>query len=614
MIYDYEGILTELKTRLSLLSNWASISYHGTYERILSVIAYIIDKFVYLAEFLYRESNWVLAQKISSLMTQTEFLSYDPHRKKGASGDALINAVPYTDSEYSSYKYLGESVIIPQWTEITDETGNVTVYTTESSIYYKNAEGPLTVPVKQGIPKEFVYIANGTANEIIKLYSNTSDEDEIYVYIVDENNTILHTVKRCKVDTIDNVLIDRLFFVDDLTYYYCEIRDSKDFDYVTIKFGDGITTKKLELGTRVLIKYAETDGNEGNIESAYTLSKFKAPLYDANGDEATLYVTNFEAISDGSAIEDIESIRNNASNLFSTGYRCGGYNDWKVNLENKSGIVYKAKIWSTDDIADDTITANQNKVYITAVSSSGDALTTAQQESLTTDFLKPIKSPTELVSWQPLKKLYAIFRGTAIVTNLPFPTIRQKINDTLDDHYAVLNVDFKQNIASSNFTAVIDDLDEIISHETQIYHMEKISSGISFNNHTIIPSYTVSDTTTITDQVYILAGSVEIWHRLYSGDLWQDPVQVAYDDNTGNLVSMNGFTLTNTAITYTSNQVSCTITNPEYQIPSSQYEVSLIYITKDGNGNKINDMRLPTFDIITDTDPDYNSFTFTYQL
>jgi len=48
MTFDFQGIKSELKTELSLLSNWSTTLYYGVYERILDVIAYAFNKDVYL--------------------------------------------------------------------------------------------------------------------------------------------------------------------------------------------------------------------------------------------------------------------------------------------------------------------------------------------------------------------------------------------------------------------------------------------------------------------------------------------------------------------------------------------------------------------------------------
>ncbi|MDD5651517.1 MAG: hypothetical protein PHF86_14075, partial [Candidatus Nanoarchaeia archaeon] len=66
MTWTFDGIKIEIKTRLSLLSNWANTLYYGVYERIIDVIAYIIYRLIYIIQFYYRESSWTNAQRFES--------------------------------------------------------------------------------------------------------------------------------------------------------------------------------------------------------------------------------------------------------------------------------------------------------------------------------------------------------------------------------------------------------------------------------------------------------------------------------------------------------------------------------------------------------------------
>ena len=606
MTYDYDGILTELKNRLALLTDWSSTIFHGTYERLLSVIAYIIDKLVYIAEFLYVESNWTLAQKRSSLMAKVDFLGYRPHRKIGASGNVSFSA----DAAMSpTYTYTGYPVTIPQWTQFTDSTGLLNVYSTETVLYNTGKVGDETIPVVQGTPKEFTYIATGIANEVIYLYSDSIDNEEIYVYKVDSNNNILTTFKRCEIDTdSNNIPYERLPFIQDLvTYYYCEIKNGQEFDQVKIIFSDGILSRKLNAGDRILIKYAETLGDTGNIEALDTINVCKSTLLDTNGNVATLYFSNLEGISDGSAIESITDIRNNASNLFAAARVCTSYSAWVSLLENNS-LIYKVKVWSSDDEGvDDTTTTTQNKVYVTAISNSGDALTSAQQTDITLNYLKQIKSPTEIVSWQTLKKVYAIFKIVAGVTNTPQLTIEQKIADALEVKFGILHTDFKTNIYQSNYIATIDNLEEIVYHTTEIYSMDK-STLASQNNYTLLTSYTSSQTTTATDQIYIVPDTLELWASFTQSGVIQAPVKVGYDVS-GVIQTVAPYATSGTVV-YSQNQVSYSCAG--FTSGSTFNEVGLMYKTKDGNGNRTADLRLSAFDSITDVDDTYNSYTFTY--
>jgi hypothetical protein len=719
MEYTIDVIADKLKEKLKLFSRWSRTLFFGVYEAIIQAISYAINrKAVYPAEVFYRESFIKTATKYSSVLPRAEYLSYTPHRKRGASGTLKLSADPnFSDT----YTYTGESVIIPRWTAFVDNTGNANVYSTEEAIYYNGTEGNLEIPIKEGLYKEYVYTAEGLENEVVTLFSDTSDNEEFTVHIVDSNNVILFDVLVCGIDIPEN----KLFFVNDLDNYVCQVDNAYDFLSVNFTFGDGITTKKLNSGDRVLIKFADTKGVEGNITNSATITKIKEPLYDALEQEATLYVTHDEEISDGSDVEELESIKENSTNLFGTGQRCGSYDDWIYILENHP-YISKAIIWTIDDVADETYTTDQNKIFVSAISQDGDALTLDQQNEITIDYLKvDKKSPTERVQWEPLKIVYAKFDVEAVVQNQSFLVVEGQINEKLKENYYILNTTFKQNIYDSNFTRIIDNLDSVVRHVTSLEHMEK---GFAYyvSEHELYPSWTSANTSIEENQVFLLEDSLKIWvRRKNGGSELGEPVLVGFDENNiikandntyvdvslgenkkinsstglandstiytatieindfgaqtisvvgsqaqtmsdlidqikadvsdinltfdnntdfirfgvdisgqstvtlidGNLFSSlfggsgvsigdpnDGFkyTITGGNLNYETNIVSFVV-NDLSAIAPEDFELSISYKTKDGNGEQINDIRLKRFNIITSVDEVYNTFELRYE-
>jgi len=604
MVYTEDGILSELETQLSSKSSWRQTLFHGVYRRINVVIAYVINKLVYLSEFLYKESNWDQATQVESLMARTEYYWYNPYRKIGAEGDIRLIGDPTWQSS-GSYTYTGTTVTIPQWTIFSDTDKEIFVYSTEEEKYTTNTVSYIDIPVKEGVPKQYTYTAYGNDSEQITLNFDNIDNDEIYVYIVDSSNTILHTVIRCEID-----VEDKLYFIDDLVNYHCSIKNSLDMSSIIITFGNGTTSRKLELNDRILIKYAETNGSDGNITNSGIITNIYDTLLDDDGGATSLYVTNATNIIGGEDAESVESIRYNAINLFSSGYRCGGYDDWKSILESDTRI-YKTIIWSTDDYEDDTITTNQNKVFIVAIDSTGEELSSTIRDDITLNTLKPIKSPTELVSWQALHKIFAKFEVEAVVEDVTLTAAALEINTTLEETYGTLYTDFKTNIYQSNFYALLDGLTHVISHVTTIVHLEKEIS-YSQNNYVIKVSVTSADNTNTKEQVYLVVGSVELWIRLISGTgVYGTATRVAYESGAA-LVGDNGYTITTSLIVHATNTISYLVTDL-VGIDTSTYELVLCYKTKDGDGKKTNDIRLSTFDLITDVDTGYNVITVAYE-
>lgn len=616
MEFTFEGIKTELKNRLSLLSNWQNTLFFGVYERLIDIVAYIMGKLSYKADFLYKEAHWRHATKKESLAYMAEFLSYTPHRKIGAYGEIKMSA----DENFTpTYIYTGETVPIPKWTRFSNRANNVDIYCAEDSYYYKNTEGVALIPVREGVPKEFLYIASGIADEQITIYSESIDNEELDVYIVDANNNILEQVEIIGKDGNP----DRLFFVDDLDIYYCEVKTNYDFQSVILTFGDGLDARKLTAGERVLIKYAETKGDLGNIQNAGVISRIKSEVRDTFGNIVALYVRNDDEISDGKDIEDIESIRHNGSYLFGAGYRCGGYRDW-VTIINSIPYVQKSTIWTAEDLGGSTLMIEQNTVFITAISSDGSELTTAQKADIEANTLRDKKSPTEIISWQPLEKVYLKFDITGEIENKTISVMTQNIKDTLDGSYGVLNTDFQNNVYESNFINLIDDVEDLIWHQTQIFYMEQdLPPNIS--NYVVQVSFTDSETSILKNQVWLAEDTVEIWLKRKIAWEWQDPIQIG-ETNSSIITGMNGYVITGGAVSHTTNSISYVVQDIVNDVTQTifgvrdpgeddelGYVLNIVYKCRDGNNEQTNSVRIPYFYQITDIDPDYINVNVSYQ-
>lgn len=624
MQFDYDSILAELKSRLSLLSNWTRTLFYGIYDNILGAVSYGIEKLAYKAGVFYRESIWSTAQYKKSLIKQAKWISYTPYRKIGASGTVEVSA----DSNLSAtYTYTGDSVPIDKWTQLSNEAGDVFVYVTTDAIYYKNTVGTTEISVKEGEVKTYTYTASGTENETIEIFDDSIEEEYIQVDIVDATGTVLYPVYICGEDDVD----DKLYFITDLDNYYCEITNADDFQSVKIQFGDDIYGKKLPAGALVKVTYAQTNGDDGDITNTGVITKFVDTLYDGNGVEATLYATNTDEISNGDDVESFDHIQNYGPRLFVSGYRCGSYDDWKTILENHSYI--RAALVSNMDEIGYTATAYRNKVFVTAISTDGSTLTDAQK-AVVAAYLKDdnYKSVTEILEWLDPETIYVFPRVSAWIENEPYATVTTLIEDAVEENYSSSYADFQTNINESNFINVIDDLDYITFHESEIYHLEK-NWAAQVSEKEIAVSYTSDDTDDEIDQIYLQADTIELWLKRKTSGTWGTPFQIA-SVVSGTLTGLSGdlggsgsiassYTINNFEASETANAISYTIQtiidNPvEYgtQNPSSSgttgYIVSVAYQTQDGNGNQQGSIRLPLANFITDFDSEYETITLEY--
>jgi len=607
MIFTFSGVVTEMQNRLSLLSNWNTTLYYGVYQRIIDTVSYVAEKIIHVAEVYYRESNWSTAQILKSISTKAWIFGYTPSRKVGASGNNVLSADPTFSS---SYVYSGSTVVIPKWTTITNQAKSSTVYVDTATSYYTTISGTLALNVKEGTPKQYTYTANGTANEIISLFSDSIDNDTIDIYIVDSLGVVLNTV----------IIVDNMYFVNDLVNYNCEVNSSNDFQSVEIKFGDGLTSRKLSAGEYVLIKYAETKGSSGDILSTGILTTIQDTLYDNTGSVATLYTTNNEAIANGTDIEDIESIRYNAPHLFQSGYRCGNNADWVAILEDYP-TIYKAITWTEEDLGNSTLGYEQNRVYGTAITNTGEALTTLQENDILVNYIKPAKSPTEMFIWEPLEVAFLSAKITAIIANGTTSAVRQEILDTLQANYGILNIDFSPDFYESNVIAIIDNLDKVIRHTTQIFTMENTwQAGVA--NKQILVSKTSAEESLPENQIYLTNSSLEIWIRRKISNVWSDPLKIGHASGAS-IINDSSYSIAGGTINYALNSVSYNI-NEILNNPSTYgvfhptdtdplgYEINILYQTEDGDGEQLNSLRTSQFYQISDVDDNFIFTTLTY--
>ena len=612
MIYTYNGLVSEIQSRLSLLSDWNKILYFGVYQRIVDMLAYTGEKLVYLAEFLYREAKWITAEKRDSLVKLGRWLGYVPYRKTGAIGTLQLSA----DSIFGIlYSYTGKEVRIPRWATFRDADSKLQVYCTEDTFYYTGEVGSIDIPVKEGTPKEYLYIATGVINEKVYIYSDSTDNDEIQVQLVDASSNVLYEV----------TIVDNLYLIYNTTDYYCQIENSSAYDYISVNFGDGINSKKLNVGDRVLVKYADTKGSTGDITSSNAITVIDTTLVDEDNAVVTLYVTNDDGIVGGSEIEDIESIRNNAPNMFQVGALLSSIENWEAVI-NSASYVNKSKVWTIESLGGTITVSDQNIVFISAVSSTGDQLTTAQQDDLTDNYILPKKCLTEILSFEPLEKVYARFDVTAkIAATKTFTIVSAAIKTALNAKYDILNAEFQQNIYESNFYSIVDTVTDVVYHTTEIYYLEK-DIDLIVANGTLLPSNTLFDTDVLDKQNYLVQDSFEVWIKRKIASVWQAPLQIG--ETTGFIISgINGYNISGGFVTYATNQYSFTLTDivndtshTIYGIPDPGdsdalgYIIYISYKMQDGNtpAGQQNSVRLPHFYQISDIDQDFINVDLSY--
>lgn len=395
------------------------------------------------------------------------------------------------------------------------------------------------IPVKQGDPKVYTYISSGSINEKIPLYSDSIDQENIEVFLLNQNENIVYQIP----------IVEDLYFVNQIDTYTCEIENFPDYTGIYVKFGDNITSKQLNADERILIKYAVTQGTLGNVKSQNIITSILSSITNVEGNVENVYVTNIDSVIGGTDLETLLQIKKQYARLYSSSKQLTKRESWVASVEEKQ-YVYRAIVWTELDLGELTLTgtAKQNIHYITAVNSEGNTLTVPQQIDISNNVLTPRKSPTDIISWQTLNKIKIKFSILAEINNtINFADMKNRIVTTLTNEFGILNLEFAQNIYESNYIRTIDLIQDVIRHETQGYYVHE---NVEFLQSDTIPIITTKTAATLNleDKIIIETNSFELWIRRKINNVWFNPLKIGTTNNI-NISGTNTFNISGT-ITY----------------------------------------------------------------
>lgn len=396
----------------------------------------------------------------------------------------------------------------------------------------KVSGGYLWIPVKEGVPKEYLFIAAGTVNEVFQLVNENVDNDYIRVFKVDASNNILARV------TIVSEQ-DDLYFQNDPANYYCKITNDNSFTKVLIAFGDDITTKKTQAGDRYLVIYGETTGASGNVSSSGTVNQIGQQPLDVLGNLISFYYRNDYSISGGADWEEQATIKLNAERLFYAGYRPGGVPDYETIIERHPD-VQKSKVWSWLDIGDGTLpiqsSERQNEVFITGVTTYGETFSTEIETQLKNVYLKD-RDPRDILVFTPLAKLGVKFIIDAYVSNMIKDELEANLVNNLNADFDILNMEFNEDIYSSSYITTIKTSPGILHHTTIAYLVQE-NEDVQKNFEPIMVSRTSADVSDTSKQIYLSDSTFQIWIRRKIAGVWYDEEQIA--QSAGNSITGTG--------------------------------------------------------------------------
>lgn len=445
----------------------------------------------------------------------------------------------------------------------TDYIGlNKTYQDEEFSGLEKIYSGYGIIPVRQGVPTVYNYVSLGEINEKIPIYSDSIDQLEIRVFLMNTDGSIQYEIP----------IVEDIYFENQVNTYVCEIENFPDYTGLFVKFGDNITSKQLVLNELIRIQYSITLGEAGNIRSTNTVNAPFITLTNIVGEIEDVYVTNVDQIVGGTDLETIAQIKKQYSRAYSSSKQLTKRDAWEAAVEERA-YVYRAKVWTELDLAINaqlslSASGKQNIHYVTGVNTEGNALTPSQQVDISTNLLIPRKSPTDIVSWQTLIKIRIKFDILAeIVNTISFTDMKLRISNRLEAEYGVLNLNFAQNIYTSNYVRTIDLIKDIIRHETIANYAEENVPISAQSDADGSKNFLVTKTANyypLEERILLVENSTQFWIRRKIDDTWYPPLKIG--QSQGVLVSGTNFFTMSGTIVYNNGSSTQTQASIDYNI------------------------------------------------
>ena len=540
--------------------------YYGAARRLIDAISEELANEVLYDEYLTREAKWKLAQNLSSLMAQVQFFSYRPHRMVGAQGPVRVSTSPTFDGSWP------QSIPILRWDSFSngdktfictgDPNLNFSAYSLPAGVY------SIDVNVVEGKPVETTFeITSGAFPEGTSFASLTVHSSKLENRIYD---VLVNGVLWSEVDYIRLAKTG-----SDLVY---ATKSSYDFSSVAFMFGDGVFGQSLKIGDVVTIRYVDTDGADGNVDSTGNVTIVEGSHLDTLGNQVTLFCTNPANISGGDGYEDIETIRVEAPLSYQTGNRAITANDYKA-LLLKSGIVDNAVVWGEAEINEDLglpagtyILANEDLVYISGykvdnLTDLGLVINSAQQSSIRS-VLSDVKGVTDILQFVDADFIYLLFSSTIYISDVKFSpgAVAAAVKDTLSQTYSIKSQSFFKSLYHSQYETIISKVSGVDHHVTTLSFLKLFG----FDD-----AYTFQRTLGLAN---IKPGSVLLYIK---GGEYADWTQMAHDveasSSLGNFVAEAGFTITGATVAYANGDMGTVIVTGGLAQSYLVYQVKAVF-------------------------------------
>lgn len=358
--FDATSLKTLMQQRLIDGGVFTDQIFEGSnFNSLLDVIAYSYHVLLFYLNRTANEASFTNAQLYENVNRIVKVLNYNPIgiQTSVVSFSAVASDVlPQGIYTIPRYAYFAINDVNYSFTE------DITFSKSTSGIEVLNDLNESALLYQGSFVQYPIYLATGEEFEEFNIVStdidgnnDLIDHNHVHVYVKSGNNLWKQ---------YENV--NSLYLENPLSESY-ELRLNENQRY-TIKFGNGVTGKKLSQGDFVSVFYLKSDGPNGeagpNVLNGSRLFTYDTELYSdimtqirptgikiLNLSEAAqLNFTNSLPSSKFTYQEDSKSIKNNARNTYKTQYRLINSTDFENYIKNNfSNLIQDVKVVNNND-------------------------------------------------------------------------------------------------------------------------------------------------------------------------------------------------------------------------------------------------------------------------
>lgn len=296
---DYDLIRSEMIQKLPIITGgkWSNLNESDPGIAIIEVLSAMLDNIYYYQDAAINEAYMPNARQRSAVMKFLRALGYETRNVSAAKGTVKIGVDGNTFPVYP--------VTVPAYTTVVGKgvTGQQVVFTCMENTILQSASDRAELPVIQGI-----LLGDSSRNAVLI----TADGQPDQKYLIDYDNVDITSIRIfVNGNMSDSWTRVPSFFgsKSDDKHFVVQLNDSLR---PVVIFGNGVNGFIPTSGVVLYVQAIQTAGSAGNVGIGAITSVSSSSSTDANGNAASLVVTNDSPLVGGADLESLDAAKRNA--------------------------------------------------------------------------------------------------------------------------------------------------------------------------------------------------------------------------------------------------------------------------------------------------------------